>query len=157
MTDKEVRASNKRVLGFAIACFVCISLIGGCGFLLIFAITHSYGGDISILVEEHPRITVIAAAAALMIIVLFIGLIFYIKGLIADNAIANKAAKERYQKAKRSAQRACKRNGVRFNLSAFNKKYRAMLEKEKKDKEDGIEGYPDGPLSFVPSFGAPAK
>ena len=157
MTDKEVRASNKRVLGFAIACFVCISLIGGCGFLLIFAITHSYGGDISILVEEHPRITVIAAAAALMIIVLFIGLIFYIKGLIADNAIANKAAKERYQKAKRSAQRACKRNGVRFNLSAFNKKYRAMLEKEKKDKEDGIEEYPDGPLSFVPSFGAPAK
>jgi hypothetical protein len=100
MTDKEVRASNKRVLGFAIACFVCISLIGGCGFLLIFAITHSYGGDISILVEEHPRITVIAAAAALMIIVLFIGLIFYIKGLIADNAIPIKAPKRSFKKPK---------------------------------------------------------
>ena len=84
MNDKEVRESNKRILRFAIATFICVALMGASGFLLILALFKGWDGDLSILVEEHPRVYIIAIAAVLIILILIIGFFSYLRGKRID-------------------------------------------------------------------------
>ena len=154
MNDKEVRESNKRILRFAIATFICVALMGASGFLLILALFKGWDGDLSILVEEHPRVYIIAIAAVLIILILIIGFFSYLRGKRIDSSIARKEARTRYIKSKRAAQRECKRKGEKFKLSVFNARYRKKIANEKKKKEYGIEDF-DFVYASTPAFGAP--